>query len=86
MNHDLELLLSLHGETFVFEGGYRVKYVAHKVPVTSAKPHGVDYSLTLHAPNGKRLLGFDNAHVVYECCEAGRRFSSAGRPSWSNEE
>ena len=27
-------------------------------------PYGIAYSLTLHAPNGKRLLGFDNAHPV----------------------
>ena len=27
-------------------------------------PHGIGYSLTLHAPEGKRLLGFDNAHTV----------------------
>ena len=28
------------------------------------KPHGIDYSLTLHGPDGERLVGFDNAHVV----------------------
>jgi Family of unknown function (DUF6516) len=26
------------------------------------KPHGIDYSLTLHGPDGERLVGFDNAH------------------------
>ena len=26
------------------------------------RPHGLSYSLTLHAPDGTRLVGFDNAH------------------------
>jgi hypothetical protein len=28
------------------------------------KPHGLDYSLTLHSPSGERPVGFDNAHPV----------------------
>jgi hypothetical protein len=32
------------------------------VPVSPEKPHGIDYSLTLHGPDGERLVGFDNAH------------------------
>jgi hypothetical protein len=28
------------------------------------KPHGLDYSLTLHGPDGERLVGFDNPHPV----------------------
>ncbi len=35
-----------------------------RVPASPEKPHGIDYSLTLHGPNGKRLVGFDNAHSV----------------------
>jgi hypothetical protein len=34
------------------------------MPVTPQKPHGIDYSLTLHGPDGERLVGFDNAHPV----------------------
>jgi len=30
--------------------------------VSPEKPHGIDYSLTLHGPDGERLVGFDNAH------------------------
>jgi hypothetical protein len=29
-----------------------------------SKPHGLDYSLTLHGPDGRRLAGIDNAHAV----------------------
>ena len=32
--------------------------------VSAEKPHGLDYSLTLHGPDGERLVGFDNAHPV----------------------
>ena len=28
------------------------------------RPHGLDYSLTLHGKNNERLVGFDNAHRV----------------------
>ena len=35
-----------------------------QVPVSPEKPHGIDYSLTLHGPDGERLVGFDNAHPV----------------------
>ena len=26
--------------------------------------HGLDYTLTMHGPDGARLVGFDNAHPV----------------------
>jgi Family of unknown function (DUF6516) len=39
--------------------------------VTRSRPHGLSYSFTLHAPNGLRLIGFDNAHAVRA---AGSRF------------
>src|SRR3984957_11478248 len=32
--------------------------------VSPEKPHGLDYSLTLHGPDGERLVGFDNSHPV----------------------
>jgi hypothetical protein len=34
--------------------------------VTPERPHGLKYSLTLHAEDGARLLGFDNAHRITE--------------------
>jgi hypothetical protein len=41
-----------------------VRFVVTRVPVSAKKPHGLDYSLTLHGPGGERLVGFDNAHPV----------------------
>jgi hypothetical protein len=46
------------------EGGHWVWFVVTRVPVSPEKPHGIDYSLTLHGPDGERLVGFDNAHPV----------------------
>jgi hypothetical protein len=62
----LDTLLDLDGLTLVVdpEGGHWVRFVVTAVPVTPGKPHGLDYSLTLHGPNGDRLVGFDNAHPV----------------------
>jgi hypothetical protein len=66
--HDpaLDTLLELDGLTLVVdpEGGHWVRFVVNQVPVTPEKPHGLDYSLTLHGRDGQRLVGFDNAHPV----------------------
>ena len=61
----LDTLLDLDGQVLVIdEGGYWVKFVVHEVPATDDKPHGLDYTLTMHGPDGGRLVGFDNAHRV----------------------
>lgn len=66
--HDpaLDALLDLDGLTFVVdpEGGHSVRFVVTRVTPTPEKPHGLDYSLTLHGRNGERLVGFDNAHPL----------------------
>ena len=63
---NLDVLLDLDGSVLVVdpEGGHWVRFVVTRVAVSPEKPHGIDYSLTLHGPNGERLLGFDNAHPV----------------------
>lgn len=67
-DHDpsLDDLLLLDGQMLVVDpaGGHWVKFVVRRVPATPGKPHGLDYSLTLHAASGERLVGFDNAHPV----------------------
>jgi hypothetical protein len=61
-----DVLLDLDGQVLVVDpdGGHWVRFKVTRVPVTQEKPHGLDYSLTLHGPNGERLVGFDNAHRV----------------------
>lgn len=60
----LDLLLDLDGQVLVIDESHWVRFVVTRVPVSSAKPHGLNYSLTLHGPDGERLAGFDNAHPV----------------------
>ena len=57
----LDALLDLDRQVLVVdpEGGW---FVVTRVPASPEKPHGLDYSLTLHGPDGERLVGFDNAH------------------------
>jgi hypothetical protein len=62
----LDVLLDLDGQVLVVDpaGGHWVRFVVTRVPVSAEKPHGLDYSLTLHGADGDRLVGFDNAHPV----------------------
>ena len=64
----LDTLLYLNGDTFFAdaEGEHWVKFVVKKVQTTPERPHGLNYSLTLHNKKGYRLLGFDNAHPIRE--------------------
>jgi hypothetical protein len=57
-------LLDLHDLIIDQEDGYWVKIEAWEVDRSENIPHGIRYALTLHAPSGKRILGFDNAHAV----------------------
>ncbi len=63
-DHTLELLLSLDGEMHQLGGRYWLKFVVKRVPSSSVKPHGIDYSLTLHNPENERIFGMDNGHAV----------------------
>ena len=61
----LDTLPALHGETlFVDDARHWVKFVAVRMEPTPERLHGFSYSLTLHAPDGSRLVGFDNTHPV----------------------
>ena len=72
----LDTLLDLHGQTlFVDDAGHWVTFVVVRTEATAERPHGLRYSLTMHAPDGERLVGFDNAHAVREGRGSGRRRS-----------
>ena len=73
-DHSLDTLLDLHGQTlFVDETGHWVKFVVQRTAVTPDRPHGLSCSLTRHAPDGTRLVGFDNAHSVKDRRQSGKR-------------
>jgi len=72
----LDTLLDLAGEIIVHDDGTWIKIEATLLDKPSEeRPHGIKYSLTLHDRDGKRLLGFDNAHEV----RRGKRGAYAGR-------
>jgi len=60
----LRTLLDLSGHVIDQEEGYWIKIEAWEVGRSNDIPHGIRYSLTLHAPSGQRILGYDNAHAV----------------------
>jgi hypothetical protein len=71
----MDTLLDLHGSILDQGGGYWIKLEAWQVDVSDEIPHGIRYSLTLHEPYGKRILGYDNAHAV----KPPKKFKYAGR-------
>ena len=64
LDHGLEFLLAFDGRIHHLEEGYWLKFEIMRVAAAGARPHGLLYSFTLHAPDGTRLVGFDNAHGV----------------------
>lgn len=74
----LDYLLGLDGNIeFQNDAGYWVKMDVSRVVFTAERPHGIKYSLTLHAPDGERLMGFDNAHGGIK--PAGSHFLHVGK-------
>jgi hypothetical protein len=69
----LDTLLDLNGVSYILTGPFWVKFEVRTVPVTPQKPHGLDYSFSLHDGDGQRLLGFDNAHAIEEGSGPGTR-------------
>jgi len=63
-DHTLEFLLNFDGRVHWYEGGYWVKFEIRRGEPTEERPHGLSYSFTLHGPDSKRLMGFDNAHAA----------------------
>jgi hypothetical protein len=59
--HGLEFLLAFDRRIHHLEAGYWLKFEIKRIAASKERPHGLSYSFTLHAPNGKRLVGFDNA-------------------------
>lgn len=62
--YQLEFLLAFDGRIHHLEEGYWIKFEIKRVKAVEERPHGLSYSFTLHAPDGRRLVGFDNAHGV----------------------
>lgn len=64
-DYTLDALLDMDGEVYFYPNGYWYKIEARRLRLADINfPKGIKYSLTFHAPNGKRVLGYDNAHPV----------------------
>jgi len=79
--HSLEFLLAFDGRIDWLEQGYRIEFRIGRVPPEGRRPHGLAYAFTLHAPDGTRLLGFDNARAV-PAAGARRQRSQAATDHW----
>jgi hypothetical protein len=71
----LDSLLDLDGYAAEVGGGFWVSMSANRVPQDAGRPDGIRYALTLHRPDGHRLLGYDNAHAISVSTGPGRRSS-----------
>ncbi len=60
----LDYFLDLHLSKIGYDNGYWVTIRAFKVEPDEGRPHGLQYSLTLHDDKDDRILGYDNAHGV----------------------
>jgi len=84
-NHTLEFLLAFDGHIHHLEKGYWIKFEIKSAEASKNRPHGLSYLFTLHAPDGRRLVGFDNAHGV---AVTGSRFKKRSQVSdhWHRSE
>lgn len=71
----IQTLLELNDQIIDQGDGYWIKIEVLQVKQTADIPHGIRYSLTLHEPYGKRILGYDNAHAI----KLPKKFKYAGR-------
>ena len=60
--HGLQFPPGFDGRVHRLERGYWVRFSVRRVGRDQRRPHGLVYSVTLHAPDRTRLIGFDNAH------------------------
>jgi Family of unknown function (DUF6516) len=78
--HALEFLLAFDGRRHFYEGGYFIKFEIRRVSKTKRRLAGIKYAFTLHASDGTRLMGFDNAHAVPAL--GGRKKATAASDHW----
>jgi hypothetical protein len=59
-----QYLLDLDRQWIGYEKGYWATFRVSVVAPDEGRPHGLQYSLSLHGPNDDRLLGYNNAHPI----------------------
>ena len=73
---ELELLLSLDGQSYEAAIGYVVEFSVTRTEKTAERPHGISYSLVFRPRHGTPFVRFDNAHAVERL---GGRFVKSAR-------
>ena len=68
-----DYILDLHRQKIAYDNGYWVTMRVTRVPPDEGRPHGLQYSLTLHDDNDDRVLGYDNSHSVEVATGPGRK-------------
>jgi len=69
----LRYFLDLHLSRIGYDNGCWVAIRAVRVEPDEGRPHGLQYSLTLHDQNGERILGYDNSHRVHTATGPARK-------------
>lgn len=59
-----DYLLDLHLSRIGYDNGYWVTIRVFEIEPDEGRPHGLQYSVTLHDENDARILGYDNSHAV----------------------
>jgi len=59
-----DYFLNLNRQWIGYENGYWATFRVTAVEVSEERPHGFQYSLSLHDENDDRVLGYNNAHAV----------------------
>jgi hypothetical protein len=63
-DHGLEFILAFDGRIHRLASGHWLKFEIKRVAADASRPHGIAYAFTFHDPEGRRLIGYDNAHGV----------------------
>jgi hypothetical protein len=63
-DHEREYFLGLDRQWIGYEKGYWATFRVSEVETSEERPHGFQYSLSLHDANDDRVLGYNNAHGV----------------------
>ena len=54
LGYGIETLLNLHGWATEVGGRFWISTIAFRVPSDESRPHGINYSLTMHRPGGSK--------------------------------
>lgn len=68
-----EYFLGLNRQWIGYDNGYWVTFRVQAVDASPERPHGFQYSFSLHDANDERVLGYNNAHAVDAATGPARR-------------